>query len=82
MKHYPDSWLPAMFGVLLLPSIGACQRVKPLGSICAPSQRIAGFDLNHCGHDAIISRNLDMSSSSLSNAGTSCKSGKAKAYHR
>ena len=32
MKHYPDSWLPAMFGVLLLPSIGACQRVKPLGS--------------------------------------------------
>jgi hypothetical protein len=32
MKHYPDSWLPAMFGVLLLPSIGACQRVKPIGS--------------------------------------------------
>jgi len=32
MKPYPDSWLPAMFGVLLLPSIGACQRVKPLDS--------------------------------------------------
>jgi hypothetical protein len=31
MKPYPDSWLPAMFGVLLLLSIGACQRVKPLG---------------------------------------------------
>lgn len=32
MKPYPDSWLPAMFGVLLLPSLGACQRVKPLDS--------------------------------------------------
>ncbi len=32
MRRLPDSWLPAMIGVLLLPHIGACQRVKPLGS--------------------------------------------------
>jgi hypothetical protein len=32
MRDYRDSWLPGVIGVLLLPSFGACQRVKPLGT--------------------------------------------------